>query len=349
MTTPTRPIALAVVGATGTVGKSVLDVLDEQDVPVSRLRAIASARSVGTTVAFRGDDLRVEGLKEGAFRGMDAAIFCAGAAVAREWAPRAWAEGCAVVDDSPAFRGEAEVPLVVPEVNGATVGGYVARGVVAVPSPNATALALVLAPLRDAAGLRRVVVSTYQAASGAGQGGVEELEAQARALLNLREPDPPARFPHRLAFNVVPQVGAFAEGGRTEEEERIVNETRRVLGLPGLAVTATAVRVPVFFGHSCAVNVALERPLSAEAARALLATAAGVKVVDDPGQRVYPMPMLAGSEDVALVGRLRDDPSQPNGLDLFVTIENTRKGSATNAVQVLGLLAAKLSAAPARP
>jgi aspartate-semialdehyde dehydrogenase len=236
---------------------------------------------------------------------------------------------------------ERDVPLVVPEVNGGAAAGFRARGIVASPSSSATALSLALAPLRDAAGLRRVVVATYQSASGLGQGGVEELERQARDLLNLREPDPPARFPHRLAFNVIPQVGAFVEGGATEEEAKLVREARKILGEPGLAVAATAVRVPVFFGHCAAVNVATLRPLGAAGARAALARAPGVKVVDDPAQRVYPMPMLVGSEDAVLVGRLRDDPSQEHGLDLFLAIENTRKGAATNAVQVAQLVAAQ--------
>ncbi|HEX9306483.1 MAG TPA: aspartate-semialdehyde dehydrogenase [Anaeromyxobacter sp.] len=329
-----KPLALALVGATGTVGRTVLEVLDELDVPVRALRPFASPRSAGTTLAFRADDLRVEALRDGGFQGCDVAIFCAGAAISREWAARAWADGCAVVDDSPAFRAEPDVPLVVPEVNGDAVAGFRARGVVANPSSSVTALALALAPLRDAAGLRRVVVSTYQSASGLGQGGVEELERQSRDLLNLREPDPSVRFPHRLAFNLIPQVGPFVDGGATEEEANIVRETRKVLDLPDLAVSATAVRVPVFFGHSAAVNVATRRPLGAAAARAALAKAPGVKVVDDPTQRVYPMPMLVGSEDAALVGRVRDDPSQENGLDLFVSIENTRRGAATNAVLI---------------
>jgi aspartate-semialdehyde dehydrogenase len=336
-----RPITLALVGATGTVGRTVLEVLDDLDVAVTSLRPFASPRSAGTTLAFRDDDLRVEPLREGCFRGCDVAIFCAGPAVAATWAPRAWAEGCAVVDDSPAFRMEPDVPLVVPEVNGGAVAAFRAKGIVANPSSNVTALALALAPLRDAAGLRRVVVATYQSASGLGQGGVEELERQARDLLNLREPDPPARFPHRLAFNLVPQVGPFLESGATEEEAKIVRETRKVLGDPGLGISATAVRVPVFFGHSAAVNVATQRPLGAAAARAALSKAAGVKVVDDPAQRVYPMPMLVGNEDAVLVGRIRDDASQENGLDLFLSIENTRKGAATNAVQIAQLLAAR--------
>jgi len=335
-----RPLSLALVGATGTIGRAVLEALDSLEVPVRRLRPIASPRSAGTTLAFRGDELRVEAPREGAFRGCDVAIFCAGRAVAQEWAPRAWAEGCAVVDDSPAFRREPDVPLVVPEVNPGALAGFRARGVVANPSAAATALALVLAPLRARAGLRRVVVSTYHSASGLGQGGIEELERQARDLLNLREPDPGVHFPHRLAFNVIPQVGAFESGASTEGEEQLVHDTRKILDEPALPISATAVRVPVFFGHSAAVNVGTRARLGAVAARAALATAAGVKVVDDPRERVYPMPMLVGSEDVALVGRLRDDPSQENGLDLFVSIENTRKGAATNAVQVAALLAA---------
>lgn len=338
-----RPLSLALVGATGTVGRAVLDVLDDLDVPVSSLRAFASPRSAGTTLAFRADDVRVEALHEGGFRGCEVAIFCAGAAVAREWAPRAVAEGCAVVDDSPAFRTEPDVPLVVPEVNPGAVAGA-ARGIVSNPSTNVTALAVAVEPLHAAAGLRRIVVATYQSVSGIGQGGVEALEREARDLLNLREPEPAARFPHRIAFNVIPQVGAFGEGGRTEEEEKIVRETRKVLAEPALRIAATAVRVPVFFGHSAAVNVATERRLGAEAARELLRKAPGVKVLDDPGQRIYPMPMLVANEDAVLVGRLRDDDSQENGLDLFLSVENTRKGAATNAIQVAQLLAARRAA-----
>ncbi len=335
----THAITLAVVGATGTVGRTVLEVLDDLDVPLRALRPFASPRSAGTTLSFRGDDVRVEGLREGAFRACDVAIFCAGPEVARQWAPRAWAEGCAAVDDSPAFRAEPDVPLVVPEVNADALAGFRPRGIVANPSSNVTALAVALAPLRAAAGLRRVVVATYQSVSGAGQPGVEELEKEARDLLNLREPDPPARFPHRIAFNVIPQVGAFVPGGATEEEERLLRDTRKVLGAPDLRLAATAVRVPVFFGHSLAVNVELERPLGADAAREALRGAPGVKLVDDPGERVYPMPMLVAHDDGVLVGRVRADPSVEHGLSLFLAIENTRKGAATNAVQIARLLA----------
>jgi aspartate-semialdehyde dehydrogenase len=333
-------LAIALVGATGTVGRTALEVLDDLEVPVRALRALASPRSAGAALAFRGDELRLEAPRPGAFAGCDVALFCAPAAVATEWAPRAWAEGCPAVDVSPAFRPDAEVPLVVAEVNGGAAAGFASRGVVACPSATATALSLALAPLRDAAGLRRVVVSTYESASGLGHGGVEELERQARELLNLREPDPPARFPHRLAFNVIPQVGELGAGGATDEEAGVVRETRRVLADAALAISATAVRVPVFFGHSAAVNVATRRPLGAGAARGALAKARGVKVVDDPAQRIYPMPILVGSEDAVLVGRVRDDASQENGLDLFLSVENTRRGAATNAVQLARLVAA---------
>ena len=336
-----RPIALALVGATGAVGRSVLEVLDDLDVPVKELRPFASPRSAGTTLSFRGDDLRLEAPRPGAFKGCDVAIFCAGPDVSREWAPRAWADGCAVIDDSPAFRMEGDVPLVVPEVNPDAAAGFRARGIVSSPSSVATGLSVALGPIRAAAGLRRVVVATYQSVSGLGQGGVEELERESRDLLNLREPDPPARFPHRIAFNVIPQVGPFAEGGGTVEEGKIAGETRKVLGDESLGISATAVRVPVFFGHSAAVNLATHTKLSAGEARALLARAPGVKLVDDPAKRVYPMPMLVAHEDSVLVGRIREDPSQENGLDLFLSLENTRKGAATNAVQIARLLAAR--------
>lgn len=344
MTTTQRPIALALVGATGTVGRTVLEVLDDLDVAVGSLRPIASPASAGTTLSFRGDDVLVQAPAEGVFRGCDVAIFCAGPAVSREWAPRAWAEGCAVVDDSPAFRMEPDVPLVVPEVNPGELAGYGARGIIASPSSNATALAVALGPLRAAAGLRRAVVTALQSVSGLGQAGVEALEREARDLLNLREPDPAARFPHRIAFNVIPQVGPFVEGGSTEEEAKIARETRKILGDPELAVAATCVRVPVFFGHSLSVNLSTRRKLGAAEAREALRAAPGVKLVDDPAQRVYPMPMLVTNEDAVLVGRIREDASQENGLDLFLAVENTRKGAATNAVQVARLLAERLPA-----
>jgi aspartate-semialdehyde dehydrogenase len=338
---PKLPITLALVGATGEVGRAALDALEQLDFPLAALRPFASARSAGETVRVGDDEVRVAELSEAAFRGCDVALFCAGQEISREWAPKAWAAGCAVVDASPAFRMEPDVPLVVPEVNSDVLGGFRARGIVANPGSAATALSVALAPLRAAAGLERIVVSTYQAASGVGRSGVAALESEARDLLGLREPEPASCFPHRLAFNVIPQIGAPLEGGTSVEEDGIARETRRILGEPSLRVAATAVRVPVFYGDGAAVTVTTRRKLPVAEARELFRSAPGVKLVDDPAQGIYPMPMLAAAEDAVLVGRLRDDPSQDNGLALFVVVENTRKGAATNALQIARLLAEK--------
>ncbi|BDG02453.1 aspartate-semialdehyde dehydrogenase [Anaeromyxobacter oryzae] len=338
---PTRPLSLALVGATGLVGRAVLDALAEADLDLSRLKLLASPRSKGTRLEWNEEELPVHALEEGAFQGVDVAIFCVPAEVARAWAPKAWSAGCAVVDGSPAFRAEPDVPLVVPEVNLDAVDGFRARGVVASPSPAVTALAVALAPLQRAAGLERVVVATYQAASGAGHRAVEQLEREATDLMNGREPEAGTVVPHRLAFNLVPQVGSFRPDGRTDEEASLVDETRRVLGAPGLGVAATAVRVPVFFGLGAAVNVATARPLPAAEAREVLRKAPGVKVIDDPAAQVYPMPMLAVNDDAVLVGRVRDDPSQRHGLDLFLVSDDLRRGAATNLVRIAAAVAAR--------
>jgi aspartate-semialdehyde dehydrogenase len=335
---PKVPFTLALVGATGEVGRAALDAIDQLELPVKAVRPFASSRSAGERIEVLGDEVKVATLADGVFRGCDVALFCAGPDVARTWAPKAWAEGCAVVDDSPAFRAEADVPLVVPEVNADALAGFRARGVVANPSATATALSVALAPLRAAAGLDRVVVSTYQAVSGLGRSGVAALEREARDLLALREPEPAARFPHRIAFNVIPQVGTAQESGATDEEEGLARETRRVLGDEALRIAATAVHVPVFYGHAAAVNVTTRRRLAAEEARELLRGAPGVKVVDRPAEGIYPMPMLAANEDAVLVGRIREDPSQENGLALFVVVEGTRNAAA-NGLRIARLLA----------
>ncbi|HVI95298.1 MAG TPA: aspartate-semialdehyde dehydrogenase [Anaeromyxobacter sp.] len=336
---PKSSFTLALVGATGEVGRAALDAIDQLELPLAALRAFASPRSAGETVQVGDDEVRVAALSEAGFRGCDVALFCAGADVSREWAPKAWAAGCAVVDTSPAFRADPDVPLVVPEVNPDALAGFRARGVVASPGATAIALSVALAPLRAAAGVERIVVTTYEAVSGAGRGGVAALEREARDLLGLREPEPAAQFPHRIAFNLIPQIGPFLEGGVTEAEDALARETRRVLGEPSLGVAATAVRVPVFYGDAAAVTVTTRRKLSAAEARAALRGAPGVKLVDDLAQGVYPMPMLAAAEDAVLVGRVRDDPSQEKGLALFAVVEGTRKGGATNALQLARLLA----------
>lgn len=328
----TKPLRLALVGATGEAGRSLLDALEASDLEVDEVLLLGSARSAGKAVEALGEERKVAPLAEGAFRGCDAALFCAPADVARAWAPRAWAAGCPVVDVSPAFRDDPEVPLCVPEVNPGVLDGFRARGVVACPGPSATALALLVAPFREA-GLGRVVATVLAAASGEGRAGVVELERQARDLLALREPEPAARFPHRLAFNAVPQAGAFGEGGETGEESGLARELRRVLGLPGLPVSATVVRVPVFYGDLLSIHLHLERPVDAAAARDVLRSAPGVKLVDDPAQGVYPMPMLASQEDAVLAGRIRASPS--GGIDLVASLEAARRGAATTALAIV--------------
>ncbi len=335
---PTRPLSLALFGATSAVGRSVLQVLEDRDTPLASLKLLAQDPAPGTVLELRGEEHPVEPVKEGSFRGCEVAIFSAGSAASREWAPRARAEGCAVVDDSSAFRKDADVPLVVAEVNPEALAGWKARGIVANPNCATTPLLVALKPLHAAAGVDRLVVSTYQAVSGAGQEAVEQLEREAQALMNGVEPDAPHAVPYRIAFNLVPQIGAFLPGGYTEEEQAIADETRRILGDAALRASATAVRVPVFYGHSWSVNLRTRRKLSADEARALLRQAPGVKVVDDPQERVYPMPLLVVNDDSVLVGRVREDPSQENGLELFVSADNLRKGSATNAVQLAELL-----------
>jgi aspartate-semialdehyde dehydrogenase len=334
-----RPFSLALLGATGAVGRAVLEVIEDLDVPVSEVRLLASARSAGQEVDFRGEPLRVRAVADGAFKGCDVAILCAGDDASRAWAPVARAEGALVVDDSTAFRADPGVPLVVPEVNGAALDG--AAGLVASPSSMAIALALALKPLHAAAGLARLTVATYHAVSGEGHRGVEQLEREVADLMNGREPPPPTRFPHRVAFNVVPQVGPAGADGVTGEERLLADDTRRLLGLPNLAITATAVRVPVFFGHTAAVGAGFERPLPVAAAREALRAAPAVKVIDQPAEAVYPMPMLAVNDDAVLVGRLREDPALAPGLAFVLAADNLRKAGATNLVQLAAALAAR--------
>ena len=331
---------LALLGATGAVGKALVQALEDCELPLGSLRLLASDRSARTEVEFRGEARRVEALTEGAFQGRDLAFFAAGAGVSLAWAEKARAAGCAVVDLSPAFRGDPGVPLVLPEVNPEALAGFARRGLVAVPGPAATQLALALAPLHRAAGLERASVTTLESVSGGGQRGVDELEAEMRAMLSFQEPPQPTALPHRIAFNLVPQVGPFDPAGASEEERGLAAETRRLLG-SSLRLTTTVVRVPIFYGYMQVVNVRLRRKLSADEARELLRKAPGVKVLDSPSEGVYPMPMLAVNDGAALVGRIREDPSQENGLDLIVAADNLHRGAATTALAIARLLAEK--------
>jgi aspartate-semialdehyde dehydrogenase len=327
-----RPLRLAVVGATGAVGRAVLEDLEAREVAVD-VRPFATARSEVDLLEFRGDELEVEPLGDRSFRGCDAAVFATPAAVAREWAPRAWAEGCLAVDVTGAFRDDPAVPLVVAGWNDADVARGSEKGVVASPSGPVVALALALGPIHREAGLARVATTLLLSASAAGRAGVRQLEKEMVGLLNGEEPDA-SELSHRMGFNLVPHVGEFGADGSTAEERAVGAELRRLLGAPGLSSDATAVRVPVFYAHMLVVNLRTDRPLGADAARALLRASPGVKVVDAPGERVYPMPMLAVNDDAVLVGRVRADPSQPGGLDLVVVADNLRRGAAGNAVRI---------------
>ncbi len=328
---------VAVVGATGAVGTEMLRILEERDFPVAEVRPLASARSAGSTVRFRGDAVKVQELTPESFGGIDIALFSAGGSVSARFAPAAVEAGAVVVDNTSHFRMEPDVPLVVPEVNPHAIAGYRERGIIANPNCSTIQMVVVLKPLHDAARVRRVVVSTYQAVSGTGKRAIEELERQTRELLNFRQPTREV-YPHTIAFNCLPHIDVFLDNGYTKEEMKMVNETRKILEDPSVRVTATAVRVPVFYGHSEAVNVELERPLSAAEARSLLERAPGVVVVDDPEEARYPLAQDAAGKDPVFVGRIREDPSVDHGLDLWVVADNVRKGAALNAVQIAEIL-----------
>ena len=341
---------VAIAGATGAVGREMIKVLEEREFPVAELVPLASERSEGQHLEFMGDELVVRRLKPDSFAGVDIALFSPGATVSREFAPHAARAGAVVIDNSSAFRMEPDCPLVVPEVNPRDVeqalkpGG---RRVIANPNCSTIQLVMVLKPLHDEAGLEKVIVSTYQSVSGAGQKGIDELETQSRALFGMDEIQP-QKFPHRIAFNLLPEIGKPGANGYTEEEMKMVNETRKIMGLPGLAVAATCVRVPVFYCHSEAAHLFFQNPIAPERARSILRKAPGVKVVDDLEKHIYPMPLLGAGNDDTLVGRIRTDLTAPNGLALFVVSDNLRKGAATNAVQIAEILvrehADKLSA-----
>ncbi|MBN2495346.1 MAG: aspartate-semialdehyde dehydrogenase [Deltaproteobacteria bacterium] len=328
-----RKYRVAVCGATGAVGREMIRILQERDFPLRDLRLLASERSCGERIEFCDEEIAVETLEESSLKGLDLALFSAGGAVSERFAPCAADAGCVVVDNTSAFRMQDDVPLVVPEVNPEDLAGYSERGIVANPNCATIQLVVALKPLHDAAGLRRVVVATYQSVSGAGRSGIRELEKQSIDLFNLRALVS-ERFPRQIAFNCLPHIDVFLPEGDTREERKMVDETRKILHLPDLAVCATAVRVPVFYGHAEAVFAELERPLGAEDARELLERAPGVQVMDDAAQELYPTPIDAAAGDEVLVGRIRADGSVPAGLALWVVADNVRKGAALNSVQI---------------
>jgi aspartate-semialdehyde dehydrogenase len=335
MTEPRKHQHVAVVGATGAVGQEMVRILEERHFPVGDLRLLASERSAGSSVSFGGKDHVVELLGEDSFGGIQIALFSAGGAVSRKYAPLAARAGCVAIDNTSAFRMDPAVPLVVPEVNPEAIRRQ--SGIIATPNCSTIQMVMVLKPLHDAARIRRVVVSTYQATSGAGKRAMNELFYQTRDLLNAQEVTKEV-FPHRIAFNCIPQIDVFLDNGYTKEEMKMVNETRKILEDESIGITATTVRVPVFYGHSESVNIETERKLTAAEAREILASAPGVRVVDDPSRGCYPMPLEAAGQDSTMVGRIREDNSLPNGLNLWIVADNIRKGAATNAIQIAEFL-----------
>jgi aspartate-semialdehyde dehydrogenase len=328
-------LRVAVVGVTGAVGQTTLKILEERKFPVKDLRVFASERSVGKAVIFQGETIRVEKLDREAFKGVEIALFSAGSAQSREFAPLAVKAGAVVVDKSSAFRMDPKVPLVVPEVNAHAVKGH--AGIVACPNCTSIVTVMPLKPLHDAGRLRRVIATSYQAVSGAGVNGVEELRAQTLAWAR-GEAMVPRYFAHQIAFNVIPQVDTFGDNGYTGEEMKLVNEVRKILETPDLPVSPTTVRVPVFTAHSVAVNVETEVPLGVARAREAFAAFPGLTLWDEPAEQRYPMPVHVEGQDDCFVGRVRLDLTTPNGLNFWVVGDQLRKGAALNGVQIAELL-----------
>ncbi|WP_147652437.1 aspartate-semialdehyde dehydrogenase [Vulcaniibacterium gelatinicum] len=332
-----KQIKVAVVGATGAVGEAMLAILAERNFPVGELVALASERSAGQKLKFGGRDVVVQDLATFDPAGVDIALFSAGGSISKEYAPKFAAAGAVVIDNSSAFRYEPDVPLVVSEVNPEQVRNR-PRGIIANPNCSTMQMLVALAPIHRKAGITRINVATYQSVSGAGRSALEELGRQTAGILNFQDPDP-QRFPVQIAFNLIPHIDDFQDNGYTREEMKLVWETRKILGDDAIQVNPTAVRVPVFYGHSEAVNVETREKISAAEVRALLQRAPGVEVVDEPKAGGYPTPVThASGRDPVYVGRIRDDYSHPRAINLWIVSDNIRKGAALNAVQIAELV-----------
>ena len=329
---------IAVVGATGAVGKVFLDILEERDFPASEVRLCASSRSVGKRIALKGQELVVEAVSPKLLSEVDIVFISASGDVSREVAPLAVQQGALVIDDSSAFRMEPHVPLVVPEVNAGDLREH--RGIVAIPNCSTTPLVMALKPLKDVNRVVRVVADTYQSVSGTGAAAVEELRSQTARTLEGRDAEPSV-YPHQIAFNALPHIEPFQDNGYTNEEMKMLYETRKILHEPELAVSATCVRVPVMVGHSEAVHIEFAEPMGAGEVREILAGCAGIRVVDEPARNGYPMPIDAEGVDDVLVGRIRQDVSHPNGVAMWLASDNLRKGAALNALQIAEEVMAK--------
>ena len=330
-----KKLVVAVVGATGAVGREMLKTLESRNFPATEVVPFASARSAGTKVPYGDSELVVRELKEDVFEGIDIAIFSAGGSTSEKYAPHAAAAGCIVVDNSSAWRMDERCPLVVPEVNPEALEGH--NGIIANPNCSTIQMVVALKPLHDAAGIRRVVVSTYQAVSGSGQKGISELETQVRQMFNLKEPEVNV-YPHRIAFNCIPHIDKFLEDDSTKEEWKMVVETKKIMGDQDIRVAATCVRVPVLRCHAEAVYVEFQDEVSVEAARAALEAFPGIVVMDDCATNTYPMPGLLAGTNETYVGRLRRDDTVDHGLAMWVVADQIRKGAALNAVQIAQLL-----------
>lgn len=326
---------IAVVGATGAVGSVMLELLVERCFPAASVRALASERSAGQAVQYADGSIEVEELAPGSFKGVDLALFSAGATRSREFAPAAVDAGAIVIDNSSAFRMDPNVPLVVPEVNPGDVKWH--EGIIANPNCSTIQMVVALKPIYDAVGIERVVATTFQSVSGTGNQAIEELFSQSAAVINSREIDNKV-YPHPIAFNILPQIDYFHDDGYTNEEVKMVQETRKILGDPGLRVTATCTRVPVFNSHCESINIQTSRPISVDEVRRLMLAAPGVLLSDDPIAAEYPMPFIAEGRDEVFVGRIRADESAENSINLWIVSDNLRKGAATNAIQIAELL-----------
>ena len=333
-----KKMNIAVAGATGAVGNQMIRCLEEMDFPINSVVFLASSRSVGRQLRFKGDLIDVKELKEDSFKGFDIALFSAGGGTSEKFAPFAARDGCVVVDNSSAWRMDPRVPLVVPEVNPHAIAQHTVKGIIANPNCSTIQMVVALHPIHKKYGIKRIVVSTYQAVSGTGKKAIDELFDQTRAMINFLDYEKRV-YPHRIAFNCLPHIDIFLDNGYTKEEMKMVNETRKIMEDDSIAVTATTVRVPVFFGHSESVNIETHEPVSVEDVRALLENAPGVQVMDDPAKNLYPLATDAAGQDLTLVGRIRQDESIPNGINMWIVADNIRKGAATNTVQIARVLA----------
>ena len=328
---------VCIVGATGMVGREMISVLEEREFPVRNLKLLASERTAGSTQEFKGEELKVQVLQEDSFKDMEIGLFSAGGSISQKYAPIASEEGCVVIDNTSAFRMDPEVPLVVPEVNPHSIADHTHKGIIANPNCSTIQMVVVLKPIHDVAKIKRVVVSTYQSVSGTGKEAIRELAKQTLAIFNQQEVKSEV-YPHQIAFNCIPHIDVFSENGYTKEEIKMINETKKIMEDESIGITATTVRVPVFYCHSESVNIETTQKITPDEIRDILARAPGIVVSDDPKKNEYPSAIYAAGKDETFVGRIREDTSIEKGIDMWIVSDNIRKGAALNAVQIAEIL-----------